>query len=155
MVPCEFVLLVVNPLRRSCVSKRSRCGAVRTRRFCVSKRSRCGAVRMRLALGEPFAEILHVEALSLWRRSVILFSLLAKRCLEVVSWFAPLLSRSRAVSGSTCLAHGSSGLKTATFNYESSTRRAFPGLRLQYRNFSAQKWYAKCASAVSARNLQV
>ena len=39
------------------------------RRLCVSKRSRCGAVRMCLELGEPFAEILRVKALSLWRRA--------------------------------------------------------------------------------------
>ena len=28
-LPCEFVLVSANPLRRSCVSKRSRCGGVR------------------------------------------------------------------------------------------------------------------------------
>ena len=123
---CKRCKTKVNPLRRSCVSKRSRCGAVRTclelgepsaeivrvealslwrranvscarrtlcedcacrsalavapcecvlssanplRRLCVSKRSRCGAVRMCLALGEPSAEILRVEALLLWRRA--------------------------------------------------------------------------------------
>ena len=63
----------------------------------MSKRSRFGAARMRLALGEPSAEILRVELLSLWRCSIFLFSLLANRCLEVVLWFAPLLSRSRSV----------------------------------------------------------
>ena len=31
--PCEFVLVSANPLRRLCVSKRSRCGAVRGRGF--------------------------------------------------------------------------------------------------------------------------
>ena len=46
---CEFVLTAANPLRRSCVSKGSRCGAVRPE------------------LGEPSAEIVRVEALSLWR----------------------------------------------------------------------------------------
>ena len=35
----------------------------------MSKRSRCGAVRICLDLGEPSAEILRVEALSLWRRA--------------------------------------------------------------------------------------
>ena len=126
VAPCEFVLSAANPLRRSCVSKRSRCGAVRIcldlgepsaeivrvealslwrranlswpwrtlcgdracrsalavapcefvlsaanplRRSCVSKRSRCGAVRICLDLGEPSAEIVRVEALSLWRRA--------------------------------------------------------------------------------------
>ena len=60
------------------------------RRSCASKRSRCGAVRICLSLGEPSAEIARVEALSLWRRAVFL---LAKRPLEVVSWFARLLSQ--------------------------------------------------------------
>ena len=67
----------MNPLRGSCVSKRSRCGAVRIclepdnplRGSCVSKRSRCGAVRICLERGEPSAEIVRVEALSLWRRA--------------------------------------------------------------------------------------
>ena len=40
------------------------------RRSCVSKRSRCGAVRICLSLGEPSAEIVRVEALSLWRRAI-------------------------------------------------------------------------------------
>ena len=39
------------------------------RRSCAAKRSRCGAVRMRFSLGEPSAEIVRVEALSLWRRA--------------------------------------------------------------------------------------
>ena len=37
------------------------------RRSCASKRSRCGAVRICLSLDEP--EIVRVEALSLWRRA--------------------------------------------------------------------------------------
>ena len=45
-VICKRCETKVNPLRRSC----------------VSKRSRCGAERMCLALGEPSAEILRVEA---------------------------------------------------------------------------------------------
>ena len=49
----KFVLSPMNPLRGSC----------------VSKRSRCGAVRICLDLGEPSAEIVRVEALSLWRRA--------------------------------------------------------------------------------------
>ena len=51
VAPCEFVLTLANPLRRSCASKRSRCGAV-----CVSDRSRCGAVRICLEPDEPSAE---------------------------------------------------------------------------------------------------
>ena len=51
--PCECVLSSANPLRRLHVSKRSRCGAVR---ICPTR-------------GEPVAEILRIEALSLWRRA--------------------------------------------------------------------------------------
>ena len=40
------------------------------RRSCVSKHSRCGAVRILLSLGKPSAEIVRVEALSLWRRAI-------------------------------------------------------------------------------------
>ena len=58
VAPCEFVLSAANPLRRSC----------------VSKRSRCGAARICLDLGEPSAEILRVEALSLWRRANLSWS---------------------------------------------------------------------------------
>ena len=36
---------------------------------CVSKRSRCGSVRICLGLGQPSAEIVRVEALSLRRRA--------------------------------------------------------------------------------------
>ena len=46
---CRRCETKVNPLRRSC----------------VSKRSRCGAVRICLELGAPSAEIVRVEALSL------------------------------------------------------------------------------------------
>ena len=49
----RFLLAARDPLRRSC----------------ASKRSRCGAVRICLSLGEPSAEIVRVEALSLWRCS--------------------------------------------------------------------------------------
>ena len=40
----------------------------------VSKRSRCGAVRICLSLGEPSAEIVRVEALSLWRRAIFILA---------------------------------------------------------------------------------
>ena len=53
VAPCECVLVPANPLRR----------------LCVSKRSRCGVVRMCLELGEPSAEISRVEALLLSRRA--------------------------------------------------------------------------------------
>ena len=37
----------------------------------MSKRSHCDAVRMCLELGEPSAEIVRVEAQSLWRRASV------------------------------------------------------------------------------------
>ena len=64
----------MNPLRGSCVSERSRCGAVRIsksplRRLYASERSRRGAVRMSKLAEERSAEIVRVGALSLWRRA--------------------------------------------------------------------------------------
>ena len=73
-----------------------RCPRGPLRRSCVSKCSRCGAARILLSLGEPSAEIVRVEALSLWRRAVLL---LAKWPLEDVSWFARLQSRVRFPPG--------------------------------------------------------
>ena len=102
------------------------------RRSCASKRSRCGAVRICLSLGEPSAEIVRVEALSLWRRAIFL---LAKRPLEVVSWFARLLSQSRGRGFDSPLVRGSSGLKIAAFKYKRSTRSVLLQLRLENRNF--------------------
>ena len=84
------------------------------RRSCASKRSRCGAVGTCLSLGEPSAEIVRVEALSIF--------LLAKRPLEVVSWFARLLSQSRGRGFDSPPVRGSSGLKIAAFKYKRSTR---------------------------------
>ena len=89
---CEFVLIAANPLRRSCVSKRSRCGVAR---ICFDRR-------------ESFAEIVRVETLSFGfvliaanpRRSfcsrcgLVRFSCSRNGFLEIVSWYA-LLSQSR------------------------------------------------------------
>ena len=95
VAPCEFALSSVNPLRRSCVSKRSccGCGAVqisRARRtLCRDRACRnCGVVRISLDLGEPSAEMARVEAHSRWRRSnfVALFSgsrMVVESCLVV------------------------------------------------------------------------
>ena len=85
------------------------------------KRSRCGAVRICLSLGEPSAEIVRVEALSLRRRAIFL---LAERPLEVVSWFARLLSQSRGRRFDSPLVRGSSGLKIAAFQYKRSTGKS-------------------------------
>ena len=49
MAPCEFQRRPANPLRVSCVSKRSRRGAVQIKPLrvsCVLRHSRCGAVRI-------------------------------------------------------------------------------------------------------------
>ena len=116
VAPCEFVLTLANPLRRSCASDRSRCGAVR---ICLGR-------------GEPSAEIVRVGSLSLWRRAIFL---LAKRPLEVVSWFARLLSQSRGLGFDSPLVRGSSGLKIAAFKYKRSTRSVLLQLRLANRNF--------------------
>ena len=95
------------------------------------------APRICLSFGEPFTEIVCVEALSLWRRA---FFLLAKRPLEVISWFARLLSQSRGRLTDSPLVRGSSGLKIATFKYKRNTykrsmRSVFQQLRLENRNF--------------------
>ena len=89
--PCEFFLVSANPLRRSCVSKRSRCGAVR-------------------------------------------FSCSQNGLLEVVSWFARLLSQSRDRGFDSPLVRGSSSSKIAAFKYKSSTRSVLPQLRLENRS---------------------
>ena len=109
-----------------------RCARDPLRRSCASKRSRCGAVRNFLSLGEPSAEIVRVEALSLWRRAIFL---LAKRPLEVVSWFARLLSQSSGRGFDSPLVRGSSGLKIAAFEYKRSMRSVLLQLRLENRNF--------------------
>ena len=105
----RFLRRARDPLRRSvwsrlnnrnfhdlCGARATLCGdprgqGLKTEGF--SKRSRCGAVRIRLSLGEPSAEIVRVEALLLRRPC----GFLARKIfpLEVVSWFARLLSQSR------------------------------------------------------------
>ena len=162
MAPCEFVLTLTNPLRRSCVSKRSRCGAVR---ICLER-------------GEPSAEIVRVEALSLWRRANLSWSrrtlcgdpacrsalavapcefilsaanplrrsCVSKRsrcgavriCLDLgepSAEIARLLSQSRGLGFDSPLVRGSSGLKIAAFKYKRSTRSVLLQLRLANRNF--------------------
>ena len=103
----------------------------------MSTCSRCGAVRIRLSLGEPSAEIVGVEALSLWRFYYSRNGLLK------------LLSQSRGRGFDSPLVRGSSsqllsmkvvgevhfrssGWKIATFKYEASTRSKLSQLR---RNF--------------------
>ena len=81
-------------------------------------------------LGEPSAEIVRVEALSLRVRSF----LLAKRSLEVVLWFARLLSQSHGRGLDFPLVRGSSGTKIAASKYKRSTRSVLPQLRLENRS---------------------
>ena len=102
------------------------------RESCVSTRSRCGAVRIRFSLGEASAEIVRVEALLLWRRAILL---LAKWPLEVVSWFARLLSQSRVRGFDSPLVRGSSSWKIATLECESSRRSTLSQFCLEKRNF--------------------
>ena len=52
-----------------------------------ARRSALAVAPCEFSLGEPSAEIVRVAALSLWRHAIFL---LAKRPLEVVSWFARL-----------------------------------------------------------------
>ena len=84
----------------------------------MSKRSRCGAVR--------------ILKRSRCGRAILL---LAKWPLDVVSWFARLLSQSRSRRFDSPLVRGSSGLKIAAFKYKRSTRSVLLQLRLENRNF--------------------
>ena len=69
VAPCEFSTSFANLLRGSCVSDRSRCGAVRifcvagqpVRGSCVSDRSRCGAARIFHLAGQPCAGIVRAD----------------------------------------------------------------------------------------------
>ena len=95
-------------------------------------------------LARPSARIVRVEALSLWRRANLL---LAKWSLEVVAWFARLLSESRGRGVDPRLVRGSfsrqksqllsSGLKFATF-YNCSARSTVLQLRLKNGTFQSE-----------------
>ena len=107
--------------------------------FCKPRATLCGDRARRSALAvapcefvSVSAEIVRVEALSLWRRAIFL---LAKRPLEVVSWFARLLSQSRGRGFDSPLVRGSSGLKIAAFRYKRCARSVLLQLRLENRNF--------------------
>ena len=105
----------------------------------------CGA-RMNplLSLGEPSAEIVRVEALSLWRCAILL---LAKWPLEVVSWFARLLSQSRGRGFDSPLVRGSSGSsKEAVVCGVYSWR-----FRPENRNPEAQTYSPRSASTAQLR----
>ena len=104
-------------------------------------------------LARPSARIVRVEALSLWRRANFL---LAKWSLEVVAWFARLLSESRGRGVDPRLVRGSfsrqksqllsarvvrgrsSGWKIATFKYNCSARTTVLQLRLHNGTFQSE-----------------
>ena len=129
-----------------------RCARDPLRRFAWSRLKNCGLFTISARRARPSAEIVRVEALSLWRRANLAnplrrlcvealslwrraVFLLATRPLEVVSWFARLLSQSRGRGFDSPLVRGSSGLKIAAFKYKRSTRSVLPQLRLENRNF--------------------
>ena len=102
---------------------------------------------------EPFAGIVRVEALSLWRRAnssksrrtlcgdracrsgAVRFCCSRNGLLEVVSWFARLLSQSRGRGFDSPLVRGSSVFKNAAYKYNRSMRSVLLQLRLENRNF--------------------
>ena len=95
----------------------------------------------------PSAEMVRVEALSPWRRANLSQSrrtlcgdcacrsaLAVAPCLEVVSWFARLLSQTHGCGLDSPLVRGSSGSKIAASKYKRS-RSVLLQLRLENRNF--------------------
>ena len=111
VAPCEFQSSPTNPLRGSCVSDRSRCGAVRISK--LADEPSAGIVRVgALSLWRrPSAEIVRLESLSLWRR-------------------ANLKARRRTLCGDLCVS-----VVFAKFKYKSSMRSALPHLRPENRKF--------------------
>ena len=101
--------------------------------FCGARAALCGDRRELEVFGvfgipdEPSAEIVRVEALSLWRRAILAFG----SCLVVC---APAFAIPR-LRVRFPLVRGSSGLKIAAFQYNRSTRSVLMQLRLENRNF--------------------
>ena len=99
MAPCEFQFSPTNPLLRG---------------SCVSERSRCGAVQIFYVACEPSAEIVCVGPLSLWRRANFLRgprtlcgdcvcrSALAVATCEFSTWLTNPLRRLRVSGRSRC-----------------------------------------------------
>ena len=89
--------------------------------FCGARATLCGDRARQSALAVAPCEFVLVSANPLRRLCVrrAIF-LLAKRPLEVVSWFARLLSQSRGRGFDSPLVRGSSGLKIAAFKYKRS-----------------------------------
>ena len=116
----------------------------------VQKLRVCSILNM---LARPSARIVRVEALSLRRRANLL---LAKWSLEVVAWFARLLSESRGrgvdpslirrsfsrqksqLLSANVVRGRSSGWKTATFKYNCSTQSTVLQLRLHNGTFQSE-----------------
>ena len=113
VVFCDFLRCPRDPLRGS-VGSRCKNSRVFLRFFLRCPRDPLGIVRS--------------------RRDAVRFLLLAQWPLEVVSWFARLLSQSRGRGFDSDLVRGSSGLKIAAFKYKRSTRSVLLQLRLENRN---------------------
>ena len=140
MVPCESVLSPMNPLPGSCVSKRSRCGAVRFScwRNGLWKLSRGLRVCFRnpLVAGSiPAFTYKRVRGAcscsSGWKIATFKY----RRSMRSVLPAAPagksqLLSTNVVRGACSC----SSGWKIATFKYRRSMRSVLPQLRLENRN---------------------
>ena len=92
----RFLRFPRDPLRRSAWLKRSRC-----------------AVRIWKVFDEPSAGIVRGEALSLWRCAILL---LANWSLEIVAWFARVLSESRGRGFDPCLVRGSLSRQKSDFS---------------------------------------
>ena len=116
MALCGFATSPTNPLRRLRVSNRSRCGAVRICNFA----------------DEPFAEIVRVESLSLWRRADLQLRqrTLCGDCARIARAVAPrgifLLVVLRRRGFDSPLVRTSSGSRIAILKHQSIVRNCAP-----------------------------
>ena len=123
VAPCEFQSSPTNPLRR----------------LCVSNRSRCGVVRISKLADEPSAEIVRVESLSLWRRA----NFKARRrtlCGDCACRIALAVAPRNSMladepSADICACRIALAMVFAQFKYKSSTRSTLPQLRPENRKF--------------------
>ena len=152
----RFLLAARDPLRRFAWSRFKNWGFLRflrcardpLRRSCASKRSRCGAVRICFSLGEPSAEIVRVEVLSLWRcaglwklsrglracfRNPAVAGSIPPWSAAAPAWKSQPLSINVVRGACSCSSDGSDW-KIVTFRCKRSTRSTPPQLRLENRN---------------------
>ena len=141
MAPCEFVLVSANPLRRLCVSKRSRCGAVQysCSRNGLWKLSRGFARLLLQSRGRGFdSPLVHgssglkIAALK-YKRSTrsVLLQLRLENAPAAQAGKSQLLSANVVRGACSCI----SGWKIAAFKYKRSTRSVLLQLRLENHNF--------------------